>query len=294
MFDRCCNSKNVVDYKITHNPKPIPLPNDMDAIVKNLLWYAPNIDSYQAPKNELIQDKVYDDFSFTYIMNKMGMVEDNDVKWLEQNENVADDDWAYYENEICVNCQKFIITRVKSQSKTNNLLRCVRNCIAHGQFTVVGDYMIGFNSQHTNKGADKKKAVIKFKPRLLLDAIKSLTSPIAKEALVGYAFERIGYTIEPLSTSSMFDIALEKNGKRFEVEIKTFQGKPYVHPDHLRRFLDSNKGMPNVTRVLFIDTSKVTKEVRKLEKGLENFIIIDLLQVRDLLSEQPVDPLAEF
>jgi len=46
MFQKCCDRRNAVEYKITHNPKPIDLSDDMDAIIKNLLWYAPNIDSY--------------------------------------------------------------------------------------------------------------------------------------------------------------------------------------------------------------------------------------------------------
>ena len=65
MFNRCCENKSTVSYSIAHKPKPISLSSDMDAIIKNLLWYAPNIDSFQAIKNEVIQDKVYDDFSFT-------------------------------------------------------------------------------------------------------------------------------------------------------------------------------------------------------------------------------------
>ena len=73
MFERCCSNRSTMDYEIVHNPQPIVLSNDMDEVIKNLLWYAPNIDSFQAIKSELISDKVYDDFSFTYILSKMGM-----------------------------------------------------------------------------------------------------------------------------------------------------------------------------------------------------------------------------
>ena len=98
MFDRCCGSRSTINYEIVHNPQPIPLSETMDKVIKDLLWYAPNIDSYQAVKNELISDKIYDDFSFSYIMNQMQMVEERDVKWIEPNDPF-DDDWNYYEKK---------------------------------------------------------------------------------------------------------------------------------------------------------------------------------------------------
>lgn len=150
MFERCCSNRSTINYEIVHNPQPIALSNDMDEVLKNLLWYAPNIDSYQATKSKLISDKVYDDFSFTYILSKMGMVENQDVKWIEPNDPFDEDDWTFFENSICTRCQKIIVTRQKNLSKTNDLLRCLRNCIAHGHFSIVDDYIIGFN-KHTTK-----------------------------------------------------------------------------------------------------------------------------------------------
>ncbi len=295
MFDRCCGSRSTINYEIVHNPQPIPLSETMDKVIKDLLWYAPNIDSYQAVKNELISDKVYDDFSFTYIMNQMQMVEERDVKWIEPNDPFDDDDWNYYEKSICNNCQKIIITRQKNLSKTNDLLRCLRNCIAHGHFAIVDDYIIGFN-KHTTKNNPEgiKKAVIKLKPGLLLDALKSLTSPMAKELLVAFAFERAGYTIirQP-GASYRFDLLIEKNEKQYAIEIKDYRGKAYIHPEHINSFLyASEQLLPSVERVLFIDTSRVTKAVREIEKERNNFRIVDLSQVKDLLRENPVDILS--
>ena len=51
--------------------------------------------------------------------------------------------------------------------------------------------------------------------------------------------------------------------------------------------------LPGIERVLFIDTSRVTKAVRKREEEIDNFRIIDLSQVKDLLQENPVDILAD-
>lgn len=290
MFNRCCSFRSSIDYKLIHDPKPIILSNNMDEIIKRLLWYVPNIESYQSEKNELISEKLYDDFSFTYIINKMNMVIDHDVKWIEPNIPFDDNDWEYYEENICLNCQKILITRQKKLSKTNDLLRSLRNCIAHGQFTVVDDYIIGFNS--CKNGV--KKAVIKIKPLPLLNALDSLTAPKSKELLLAYAFEKAGYNVikEPVSPASnfRFDLFLEKNDKQYAIEIKDFRGQSYLHLKHLEKFLFHSEGaFPGVERVLIIDTSRVTKEIRVREKEIANFRIIDINQVKELLKEDPID-----
>lgn len=296
MFVRCCESCNTIAYKIIHNPQPIDLSDVMDKTIKNLLWYVPNIDSFQAVKNELISDKLYDDFSFTYILNKMGMVEDRDVKWIEPNDSFDKNDWNYFENSICTHCQKIIITRQKNLSKTNDLLRCLRNCIAHGHFSIVNDYIIGFN-KHTTKNNPNgvEKAVIKIKPEMLLSSLRSLTSPIAKELLVAYAFERVGYKViqQPKTQEYAFDLLVEKDGRQYAIEIKNYEGHLFLHPEHLEGILSSAEEMsPDIERVLLIDTSRVTKAVRTLEKKVGNIRIVDISQVKALLQENPIDILA--
>jgi hypothetical protein len=292
MFEKCCNNNSAIKYKIYHDPKPLVLSYIMDNILKKLLWYVPNIDSYQAKKNNLISDKVYDDFLFTYIMEQMDMVEDRDVKWIEPNNPFDDDDWNYYESSICNKCQKIIITRQKSLSKTNDLLRVLRNCIAHGHFAIVDDFIVGFNKHTTIKNPiGVKKAVIKIKPQLLLAALESLSSGMGKELLVAYAFKKVGYTIiNERNEKSIFDLIIEKNGKQYVIEIKDYQGSAYLYPEHIESFLlTSNHLLSVVERVLFIDTSRVTKAVRKIEKEIDNFRIIDLSEVKLLLQENPVD-----
>ncbi len=169
------------------------------------------------------------------------------------------------------------------------MLRCLRNCIAHGEFAVVDDYIIGFS-----KDKNVKKAILKIKPQLLLKALESLSSPMAKEALIAYAFQRIGYSIIPQSNrKSHFDLLLEKSSKYYAIEIKDYRGQSYLHPEHLQQFLSSTETLPPDTeRVLFIDTSRVTKSVRDIEQKTENFRIIDLNQVKELLKDPPVDILA--
>lgn len=291
MFNKCCNSSEKASYQISHNPRPLILAEEMESIIKRILWYVPNIDSYQAPKNELISDKLYDDFSFTFILKKMGMNESDDVLWLDPKDCISNEMWDFYQNEICTNCQKVIISRCKKLSKTNDLLRCLRNCVAHGHFSIVNDFIIGFNLHQTKKNPEgEKNAILKIQPQKLLRAIDSLTSPQAKELLIGYAFERVGYTY---TLGTYFDLTLQKGDKKYVVEIKSFKGQRYLHLEELQRFLvASEKDLPEYERILFIDTSRVTKEVRAEVEKIDNFRIVDLGDVKKMIGDDPIDILA--
>ena len=297
MFHLCCDNRKTESYSIIHTPRPVHWSADMEDIIKNILWYVPNISSYQSPKNELVEDKVYDAFSFTFILDRMGMKESTDVLWHKISENVSDSDWEFFEEEICTECQKMILTRMARQSKTNNLLRCLRNCVAHGYFAIVGDYFIGFNLITPTDSPPEKKAVIKIKPELLLNALRELMSPRAKEMLVGYALERVGYTLsyEPYfsrgnGSSWRFDLLAEKDGRKYAIEIKDYRGTRYLHKEQLARMVSvSNQMDQDMETVLFIDTSYVTKDVREWAASIENFRIVDIRDIRQLLAEEPVD-----
>ena len=76
----------------------------MDTVIQKLLWYAPNINSYKSDKNELISDKLYDEFSFTYVMNQMGMDESRDVKRIGSKDVISNDEWRFFGENICSNC----------------------------------------------------------------------------------------------------------------------------------------------------------------------------------------------
>ena len=292
MAKRCCKKRREVAYKIEHSPRPIKLSEEMDRIIKNLLWYIPNIDSFQATKNELISDRIYDEFSFTYIMEQMGMKESRDVRWIGQKEVISKEDWEFFEGEICTNCQKIIVAKYSTLSKINTLLTTIRNSIAHGHFAIVEDYIIGFNLKLSSKDPDGlRKAIIKIKPKPLLSALEKLASPMGKELLLAYAFRRVGYDVqEPKNISRDFDLCLEKNGKKYVIEIKSYRGNTYLHPEHVEIFLKrAEKALPGVERVLLVDTSRVTKSVRQLESKIKDFRIVDINDVKLLLGEEPVD-----
>lgn len=296
MAKRCCKKRREVAYKIEHSPRPIKLSEEMDMIIKNLLWYIPNIDSFQATKNELISDRIYDEFSFTYIMEQMGMKESRDVRWIGQKEVISKEDWEFFEGEICTNCQKIIVAKYSTLSKINTLLTTIRNSIAHGHFAIVEDYIIGFNLKLSSKDPEGlRKAIIKIKPKPLLSALEKLASPMGKELLLAYAFRRVDYDVtEPKNRSRDFDLCLEKNGKKYVIEIKSYRGQTYLHPEHVMRFLKrAEKSLPGVERILLVDTSRVTKSVRQLESKIKDFRIADINDVKLLLGEEPVDILTK-
>ena len=54
-------------------------------------------------------------------------------------------------------------------------------------------------------------------------------------------------------------------------------------------FPDLYSALPELERVLIIDTFKVTKGVREEERKINHFRIIDRDQVQQLLQENPVD-----
>ena len=296
MFKKCCSSRREKNYQIHHSPRPIKLSDEMDSVIKKLLWYTPNIDSYQSDKNELISDKIYDEFSFTYIMDQMGMKESRDVRWIGQKEVISKEDWEFFEGEICTNCQKIIVAKYSTLSKINTLLTTIRNSIAHGHFAIVEDYIIGFNLKLSSKDPEGlRKAIIKIKPKPLLLALEKLASPMGKELLLAYAFRKVGYDVtEPKNRSRDFDLCLEKNGKKYVIEIKSYRGNTYLHPKHIEIFLKrAEKALPGVERVLLVDTSRVTKSVKQLESKIKGFRIVDINDVKLLLCEEPVDILAK-
>lgn len=292
MFCKCCDEKKLESYSIIHKPTPIEFPPNMALTIKQLLWYVPNIDSYQAKTNDLIEDPTYDDFSFSFVMEEMGMIENQDVEWLEPSETIDENIWEYYENSICTHCQKIIIVKCKKQSKVLNLLRCIRNCIAHGHFAIVDDYFIGFNmDKYKSTGEIKRKAIIKIKPILLLSAINKLILPRSKELLIEFALKRTGYTIlkeipygSEIASKIYYDVLAEKDGKIYIVEVKSCSGKRYLGLQELEAFIHSYDIPDNAYKVLFIDTSRVKKELREAERKIDNFIILDLTQIKQLFN----------
>src|SRR5699024_10973359 len=127
---------------IRHKEIPIKLSPDLDEAIKMLLWYVPNITSEQAKANPLLLNPEYDDYIFKDIMASMKL-EDRDVLFTEEiGENLANK----FRGKLSVDEQKLVMTLADdSETKTMALLRHIRNAIAHGNFNVINDLVIGFD-----------------------------------------------------------------------------------------------------------------------------------------------------
>lgn len=284
MFSLCCNNPKIVEYSIKHNPQPIDLPQDLFEAIERLLWYVPEIDSIQSSSNEMIKKDIYDDFCFNYILQEINMQED-DVLFI----NSSTDLTGYYNNfnkRICVNCQKLILTKKQSETKTICLLRHTRNSVAHGHFNLCGDMMIGFDYYNKYTG------IIKIRPQTLLTALKLLESGITYQHLFAYAFRKIGYSVtEEPRTNLAVDMSLQKEGKCFLIEIKKYN-RGYLREDMLnkliQRYSNTIQKLGESTKlVLIIDTARLTKNSEKLMKD-EQIKVMDIKKIKELLQGNDV------
>lgn len=288
MFSNCCNESNSKkEYSLIHSPIPFDYGKDCDDILKSFLLYMPNIDSAQSSCITELDETLYDDFYFSYFMKSIGMDEETDVKWYKSTEVVDDAEWNFFHNEICTNCQKLIICRYAKQTKIKNLLRCIRNCIAHGDFTIVDDFFIGFNKDH-----EKKKAIVKIRYKDFFDSLKELISPnkagIIKTEMISYALKNVGYEVS-LVQGNRCDLVAKKNGYEYFINIKILKGIKFLHSEHILQCVDESDLLKQKQiYVLLIDTSKITKEVTALTEQHKNFRIIDIDNVKQLIQGQDV------
>lgn len=260
MYKPCCEKPRLVSYRLEHDPAPLELPEDLTEAIERLLWYIPNIPSYQSHPHELIANPLYNEFCFRYLMFRIGMGEE-DVLWVDE---IPEKLMTPFIGNICVNCQKLILRRSR-RTKTADLLRHIRNCIAHGHFNLCGNMLIGFDYDQSRK---RYTAAIKLRPKTLLHALQLLDSEITKEALFSYAFRKLGYTVERRSKEEWGDMLVEREGNRYCVEIKVFpEQTPYIGDDFFRRLLrDFNSGElpPDVEPILVVDTARLTKKAKRL------------------------------
>lgn len=296
MFEQCCNAPEYIDFSLVHNPVPFAFGVDAEEILKKLLLYVPNVDSVQSQQIPELDNVLYEDFVFLYILDELGMNEESDVKLKKHDEDVDFDDWNFYRQMLCTNCQKIIICRYSNQTKTKNLLRCIRNSIAHGDYFIVGEYFIGFNTETKRNGDEHHKAVIKIKYKKFLDAIEKLTSlecrhqgPV-KEKLFRYAFEKLGYNVVK-EQNEKYDLKLEKDGKEYLMEFVLLDKAPYIHKKHIERHVkQAYKLNENQKLILTIDTSRITNEVKKYLSDIGNCVLLDISLIKDVL--EGVDVLA--
>ena len=170
-----------------------------------------------------------------------------------------------FQGQICVNCQKLILKR-STRTKTADLLRHIRNCIAHGYFNLCGDMLIGFDYDTSRK---RYTAIIKIRPKTLLQTLQLLDAEITKEHLFRYAFRELGYEVQMQPRELWGDMILTGKGKRYCVEIKMLENtSPYLKDDTFRKLLRDFSAAREVPRdaqpVLILDTGRLTRNAKLL------------------------------
>ncbi len=290
-FEQCCLRPNCKAFSLEHKPIPFAFGVDAEAILKQLLLYVPNIDSVQSMQIPELNSPLYEDFVFSYILDGLGMDEGRDVKFKKHEEDIDSDDWEFYRQTICTNCQKIIICGYSNQTKTKNLLRCIRNSIAHGDYFIVDEYFIGFNTETKRNGDEHHKAIIKIKYKQFLTMVERLTSSarcnkgMIKEELFAYAFEKLDYNVTMGKNNENYDLKLERKGKEYFIEIVLLNKVPYIHKEHIERHIKKAKDLKdNQFFVLVIDTSRITNEVKKYLSDVEHVMLLDNSSIRDILG----------
>ncbi|MEQ0488889.1 hypothetical protein ABLW17_07475 [Anaerococcus murdochii] len=291
-FEKCCQDRNTKKYHIYHMPRPKDWDKDVMDAIQMLLWYIPNIDSVQSFSDDLIRSKAFENLTFDYVLDSLGMSY-KDVLFIRPGGEIFDEYWDYYQGEVCTSCQKIIIVRQKNKTKTEDLLRCIRNAVAHGDFTVVGDMFVGFNE---HKG--EKKAIIKIRPKNLIRALTniSIQSEYNKAKLIDANLRKNGFKtqVEPKivdkETKRIYylDILAEKNGLKYIVEIKDISYKTYLSVSEFQRILASiekyRKALDdrNTKLVLVIDEARLTKDCWQIAEKYDDLIVLDLNRLIDM------------
>ena len=284
------NCKKKVPYTIEHKKKPLDLTREMTKNLEYLLWYVPNINSAQSQENELTSSLNFENFVFGIIKNYMNL-ENKDVAFLEY---IDRDIVKFYDKKICPHSQKIILTKSEGESKTDCLLRHIRNSLAHGNFNIVEDLLVGFDYKYGPGGEEICTGIFKIFPKNLLRGLSSLDEEVTAEGLAQIALQRTGYQLERFKNEdkdTSFDFYVKKGSKRYALEIKKYRNTEVLSEKEVQKLLDKFSDLyDKIIPVLFINTSFLKKETKeKLKK--ERVIILDIKNIlkmldgRDILGE---------
>ncbi len=232
----------------------------------------------------------FENFVFGIIKNYMNL-ENKDVAFLEY---IDRDIVKFYDKKICPHSQKIILTKSEGESKTDCLLRHIRNSLAHGNFNIVEDLLVGFDYKYGPGGEEICTGIFKIFPKNLLRGLSSLDEEVTAEGLAQIALQRTGYQLERFKNEdkdTSFDFYVKKGSKRYALEIKKYRNTEVLSEKEVQKLLDKFSGLyDKIIPVLFINTSFLKKETKeKLKK--ERVIILDIKNIlkmldgRDILGE---------
>lgn len=264
-----CEKK--VSYSIKHEDKPLKLSEEMTKNLEYLLWYVPNINSAQSQENELTSSLSFENFVFGIIKNYMNL-ENKDVAFLDY---IDPDIVKFYDKKICPHSQKIILTKSSGESKTDCLLRHIRNSLAHGNFNLVEDMLVGFDYKFGPGGQEICTGIFKIFPKNLLRGLSSLDEEVTAEGLAQIALQRTGYDLERFNNEdrdTSFDFYVKKGAKRYALEIKKYKDTEVLSEKEVQKLLDKFSGLyEKIIPVLFVNTSFLKKRNQgEVKEGKSN------------------------
>lgn len=286
------NCKNKTKYEIKHKNIPIKLNEDLDEAIKYLLWYVPNINSEQARREDLLTNREYDDYIFVELMEAMNL-RDIDVLFTDEIPKFIVKD---FKEGICLNDQKIVMTLADGETKTMSLLRHIRNAIAHGNFNVVENLLIGFDIKKLAEEKIEYRSIFKINPKGLVIALRRILFDLSNEEFISEAFRRAGYKVEPFQEeyqrSHLFDLFARKNDRRFAIEIKNYKSTDKISDDIIHNLIKDFKGLgQGFIPILIINSSYLTE--RSKEKLLKaDVIVLDIKNIKKM--HKGIDMVAEI
>ena len=279
-YDTC---KNKTKYKLRHQNIPINLSKELREAIYYLLWYVPNIKSEQSEKNELLLNTQYDDFIFIEIMKAMGL-KDEDVLFTE---TIDQEVIKPFLNEICTHCPKIIMTLATEETKTMALLRHIRNAIAHGNFNVIDDVVVGFDIQRYDNEIEYR-GFFKLNPNKLLDALRKIQFDYNSQQLITQAFKNTGYFIEPYQEkyqrSHDFELFAKKSNKKYAIDIKNYEYEKTVDKHFIGKLINQYENLlEGIVPILIINTAFLD-EFSKKELLNHDVIILDVKNIQKMVA----------
>ena len=279
-YDTCLNKTK---YKIRHQNIPINLSKELSEAIYYLLWYVPNIKSEQSEKNELLLNPQYDDFIFIEIMKAMGL-KDEDVLFTE---TIDQEVIKPFLSEICTHCPKIIMTLATDETKTMALLRHIRNAIAHGNFNVIDDVVVGFDIQRYDNEIEYR-GFFKLNPNKLLDALRKIQFDYNSQQLITQAFKNTGYFIEPYQEkyqrSHDFELFAKKSNKKYAIDIKNYEYEKTVDKHFIGKLINQYENLlEGIVPILIINTAFLD-EFSKKELLNHDVIILDVKNIQKMVA----------
>lgn len=280
-LDSCKNKKK---YSLIHKQVPLPMSRDLWEAISYLLWYVPDISSVQSKSNELISNLLYDDYTFSKIMSYMKL-RDEDVLFTEKIDPAMIN---FYKNSICTNSQKLIFTKSENETKAQNMLRHIRNAIAHGSFNIVEDLIIGFDTKSVDKYSDAVTGIFKINPSNLLEALRRINEDLTSSRLVSIAMEKCGYVVEEyqeeFQPSTKFDLYGKKGENRYAIKVKNYDTKDEIDHDFVLDIIDDLEGiLGSIKPLLVINTSFLSEKSKSILIN-HDVIILDVKNIKKMLN----------